>query len=443
MSDSVLANVNPHFLERLIELASHHEVTAAEDVCDETGLTLLPKGGRLSAESREDLLLHKLRRPLECCLTIDHFQVVSNARDQLAELVESHTAAGILVRHAGCAAMLARMIDDLAANRLICLSLALTDTGEGYQRWHLLQSMVVAVSFGKLMNWPRAGLDDLATAAALHDVGELYISPVLTSRADSLSPAQWKQIAIHPLIGYQVLTEMGTYNPAVCRAVLEHHERIDGSGYPHRLADNQISSMGQLLSVTNTICAASQTFGHPIRRADIALRIIPRQFPMELVSYLSGLLSKQPRGDWVADALSSEEATRAMHGLFGLIGHLTLMLLELEEHPLIKSQVPLRHLLEFISKRLDIIQRAFSSTGLDSWPAHRRADWLAEDNGEMRFMVVAIIDEIAWRLRELARDIYLRSEGMPSAHRAVIDPVIQEMHRAAVICQHGEALSTS
>ena len=79
-------------------------------------------------------------------------------------------------------------------------------------------------------------------AGPLHDLGEMYIAPEFgEAEADrELDALAYRQLVVHPHVGPLLVAQLTNYPGAVARAVAEHHERLDGSGYPHRLTGDRI-----------------------------------------------------------------------------------------------------------------------------------------------------------------------------------------------------------
>ena len=139
------------------------------------------------------------------------------------------------------------------------LMLALYETGdtdENYIYLHTLRTVILSLIIGNELKLPNHKLIELGTAALLHDIGmfslpkDLYLKPIV------LSEKEKKLIQNHPIYGYKFLD---TYNlsPAVKIAVLDHHEREDGTGYPRNLAGEKISLFGKIIAVACSFEAIS------------------------------------------------------------------------------------------------------------------------------------------------------------------------------------------
>ncbi|MBF0260162.1 MAG: HD domain-containing protein, partial [Desulfamplus sp.] len=99
-------------------------------------------------------------------------------------------------------------------------------------------------------------IEGIRIAGLLHDVGKIRIPISILSRAGRLLDAEFKMIKIHPQVGFDILKEIPFPWP-VAQMVLQHHERLDGSGYPNGLAGDEILPGARILAVADAIEANS------------------------------------------------------------------------------------------------------------------------------------------------------------------------------------------
>ncbi len=105
----------------------------------------------------------------------------------------------------------------------------------------------------------RLGLDSnsiqgLHLAATVHDIGKIAVPSTILNKPGSLSEAEFAIIKTHPLVGAEILQTLETDWP-ISRIVVEHHERLDGSGYPHGICADDILPESKILAVADTIDA--------------------------------------------------------------------------------------------------------------------------------------------------------------------------------------------
>jgi HD-GYP domain-containing protein (c-di-GMP phosphodiesterase class II) len=108
-------------------------------------------------------------------------------------------------------------------------------------------------------------LRKIATAAILHDVGKRFIPAKIISKAGRLTPAEREVIETHPRRGYEELCEQPGLDFGQLMMVYQHHERVDGTGYPVRVTQKEIHPWARMLTVVDVF--DSMTAKRPYRRS--------------------------------------------------------------------------------------------------------------------------------------------------------------------------------
>lgn len=93
-------------------------------------------------------------------------------------------------------------------------------------------------------------LDELSLLAILHDIGKVGINPAILKKPAPLTPFEWQEMQLHPEIGYRIVQSAAELQP-IASFILAHHERWDGTGYPNRLAKEEIPLVCRILAVTD------------------------------------------------------------------------------------------------------------------------------------------------------------------------------------------------
>jgi HD-GYP domain-containing protein (c-di-GMP phosphodiesterase class II) len=107
------------------------------------------------------------------------------------------------------------------------------------------------VEIGKALGLPRDEQDVLERAGLLHDVGKLGIPSEILLKTGPLTPDEWAVMRTHPELGLAILGATGRFTREML-AVLYHHERMDGAGYPHGLAAAEIPIEARIVAVADT-----------------------------------------------------------------------------------------------------------------------------------------------------------------------------------------------
>lgn len=119
---------------------------------------------------------------------------------------------------------------------------------EGIIITHSLRSTILAVAIGLSMRFSIARLSELAIACIFHEIGMTRFPKQVYTQTGRLSAAEKRTILMHPILSYNVLKST-EFSNSICMAVLEHHERENGTGYPRKLTGNQISAYAKIISV--------------------------------------------------------------------------------------------------------------------------------------------------------------------------------------------------
>ncbi len=131
-------------------------------------------------------------------------------------------------------------------------------------RAHNLRVARLCVHIGRQMSMSAAELRILARAGLMHDIGKLGIPDAVLAKHAPLSESEWQLMRTHPEMGLTLLDQAGQSSREVL-AVLYHHERLDGSGYPYGLKAEAIPVEARIVAVADTYDAL--TSDRPYRNA--------------------------------------------------------------------------------------------------------------------------------------------------------------------------------
>ena len=122
----------------------------------------------------------------------------------------------------------------------------------GHQRRVAKLSRAIATDMG--FSWDR--IEGIRMAAAIHDLGKIHVPAAILSRPGRLSEPELAIIRIHPQIGYDILKGI-KFSWPIAQTILQHHERMDGSGYPFGLFAEDILEEARILAVADVVEAMS------------------------------------------------------------------------------------------------------------------------------------------------------------------------------------------
>ena len=128
---------------------------------------------------------------------------------------------------------------------------------------HSLHVAILAVEIGGALGLQDARLDALRTAARLHDIGKIGVPDAILNKPGALDESEFCIIRTHPVVGAELLSIWGLAQPALI--VRQHHERVDGAGYPAGLRGDQLLVESKILHAVDAYVA--MVFDRPYRKA--------------------------------------------------------------------------------------------------------------------------------------------------------------------------------
>jgi hypothetical protein len=116
---------------------------------------------------------------------------------------------------------------------------------------HTRRVAALAVQIGERLGLSQARLRSLAIGGLLHDMGKLSVPTAILQKPGRLDDDEFEQIKQHPERGRELLAELGGFDSTVQRLVLDHHERLDGTGYPRGLRGDELCLSTRILAVAD------------------------------------------------------------------------------------------------------------------------------------------------------------------------------------------------
>lgn len=130
-------------------------------------------------------------------------------------------------------------------------------TYDNYTYVHCIDTGIMATFLGEGMGFDLDELIELGKGAILHDIGKIKIPSKIINKKGKLTEEEFLEIKNHPIYGKEILVKNMYISDVVIDAVEQHHEKIDGSGYPYGLKGNQISKFGKVVCICDVYDAVS------------------------------------------------------------------------------------------------------------------------------------------------------------------------------------------
>lgn len=138
---------------------------------------------------------------------------------------------------------------ELAENRDVLFSLIRLRQDHKYTYSHSTNVALLSLELGYSLGLSDSELHILVSGAILHDLGKLYIDNKILDKSGKLTNEEFELIKQHPSIGSSIANNIENVDPSILRVVREHHEKLDGSGYPFGLVYKDIHPLSKIVTI--------------------------------------------------------------------------------------------------------------------------------------------------------------------------------------------------
>lgn len=411
------STANPHALATILEASQTKSIIASRDIFDLQGIKLWARDQPVSAALQRKLLDRQLRNPLETCLMAEDGVTSQTLLAATWQLLDGGSPLSAVLRPVA-----PRIMQEVAHLPLHSVAQLLLTAGQASRPEsfdHAVQAMALA---GALMIHQRGSTTDVRVAmlgGLLHDLGEMYIDPQ-HGEADAergLDFLSYQQLVVHPHVGRLLLSQLTNYPAPLARAIGEHHERLDGSGYPQALQRDALSPLGRLLAVVEATLAVMRGDQPCLARASVALRVVPGEFDLGWVGRIAEAARAEPplQGQHAADTLKLRLARLdggllAAQACAGALGASA-------------ETAALKDALGLADHLLQRLRTGWTASGL--WCSEAIA---GQDVAE----VDAIEHELSFRLRAIERAARLRAGELPETDARRLALLCDSLRSAAL-----------
>ena len=134
----------------------------------------------------------------------------------------------------------------------IQVMVAAVEARDPYTAGHQLRSASLACAIAEEMGLPQEKIDGIRMACSIHDIGKLSVPSEILTKPNKLTDIEFSLIKEHSLSGYEMLKDVESPWP-LAQVICQHHERIDGSGYPRKLKGEEILIEARILAVSDVV----------------------------------------------------------------------------------------------------------------------------------------------------------------------------------------------
>lgn len=167
------------------------------------------------------------------------------------------------------------IVDEICSNSNLMINMVDMKVFDDYTYYHSVNVAILSIVIGVALGLGRDELCNLGYGALLHDIGKVFIDKALLNKKGKLTDEEFDILKKHSQLGFEHIKQGYGVSKTSCMAILDHHERYGGGGYPNGLSGTAISLYGRIISVADVYDAL--TSDRPYRKAMI---------PAEAIEYI-------------------------------------------------------------------------------------------------------------------------------------------------------------
>jgi HD-GYP domain-containing protein (c-di-GMP phosphodiesterase class II) len=171
---------------------------------------------------------------------------------------------------------------------------------DAYTFTHMVNVSVLSVLIGMQLGLDKKDLTDLGQGGLLHDTGKTKVPISIINKNGRLDQEELREIQKHPAYGQEILLESGIKDEGILAPVLQHHEKVDGSGYPYGLKDESIHFFAKIAAVADIYDALTTVRSYkkamiPYKAVSIILSMV-KHFDPKVIQAFINLMGLYPVG---------------------------------------------------------------------------------------------------------------------------------------------------
>lgn len=191
---------------------------------------------------------------------IEKFRTDDRSKVTLSASVRKRVAEGIQyiysnVESTELAAATDSIADDLLAsiesNNAIAIDINALKTSDEYTFKHSVDVATISMIVAKKQGLSKTQIREIGVTGLLHDVGKTKVPLEILNKPGRLDDNEFNIMKQHPVYGYELVKDREEFSPAVSLGVLQHHEKINGGGYPLGVAADKICPYAKILAVSD------------------------------------------------------------------------------------------------------------------------------------------------------------------------------------------------
>jgi HD-GYP domain-containing protein (c-di-GMP phosphodiesterase class II) len=252
-----LSQQQQHYVSHLTEVSKCNKVILSEDVFNHNGILVVKKGIEVDKVFAQKIAKHKLFKPLDNSISLSSILNQRTSFEFFTRSLDDMQLSDI-VRHNGMFNDALEAFHLLTQYPLIIQKLTVLAERMPSVLGRSMLTSVIALGLCRELKLSKKTTEDVFVAGVISNVGLLHIDPLLVNKKGQYSQDEWKMMKGHVVIATHFADMVPSLPKVVVKAVLEHHERADGFGYPFGKHASQLGIEGQVLAMVDKVSAIYQ-----------------------------------------------------------------------------------------------------------------------------------------------------------------------------------------
>ena len=143
------------------------------------------------------------------------------------------------------------LVTAINSNAAIAVDISILKTSDEYTFKHSVDVATISMIIAQNLNMSKQDIHNIGVAGLLHDMGKSRIPLEILNKPARLNDEEFEMMKRHSQLGYEILKQKEEFSPAVSLAVLQHHEKMNGKGYPMGVTSDKIINYAKILSVAD------------------------------------------------------------------------------------------------------------------------------------------------------------------------------------------------
>ncbi|ODB99649.1 hypothetical protein A3197_12045 [Candidatus Thiodiazotropha endoloripes] len=230
-----------------------NQAFTTSDILNDKGVLVARKGINIDRDVRQQLIKHKLLKPLDNHIGLAHQADTQTLIAEFRRLLEKYPDLNRVNEALNYGPEFEKLLQLERLHPLLTQKLTVLEAQMPTEFEKSIFSAWLSTMIAREMGLSVDERRDILVAALMHDIGLLHLDPEIVCSNRKLSAQEWSTVRAHVIVGKIIADSVPGIYPEVSRAVIEHHEDCFGAGYPFALNEEQLGNPGKIISMTDSI----------------------------------------------------------------------------------------------------------------------------------------------------------------------------------------------